>query len=129
MASDKRSGSHKDAAIEFLRLCATGKVREAYERFVALGFRHHNVHFPGDRESLIRGMEEASHKFPATKIDVKLALEDGDLVAVYSRVKLDPGGPEVAVVHILRFEGDKVVEMWDVGQAVPADSPNKLGSF
>lgn len=123
------AGSRKKAAIEFLGLCATGQVREAYERFVSPGFGHHNVYFPGDRESLMRGMEEASRKFPATKIDVKRALEDGDLVAVHSRVKLDPGGPEVAVVHILRFEGEKVVEMWDVGQAVPPGSPNTLGAF
>jgi predicted SnoaL-like aldol condensation-catalyzing enzyme len=35
----------------------------------------------------------------------------------------------MAVVHILRFEGGKIVEMWDVGQEIPKDSPNALGVF
>lgn len=125
------SGSRKAAAVEFLGLCASGKVREAYERFAGPSFRHHNVYFPGDRESLMRGMEEASAKFPGTRLEVKRALEDGDFVAVHSRVKLDPGGPEVAVVHILRFEGDRIVELWDVGQPVPPpeELPNGNGAF
>jgi len=37
--------TRKDMTKEFLRLCATGKVREAYERFVAHDFRHHNPYF------------------------------------------------------------------------------------
>jgi hypothetical protein len=35
----------------------------------------------------------------------------------------------MVVVHLFRFQGDKVVEMWDLGQAVPADSPNQDGIF
>jgi predicted SnoaL-like aldol condensation-catalyzing enzyme len=38
-------------------------------------------------------------------------------------------GKEHAVVHIVRFDGEKIAEMWDVGQAVPADSPNENGMF
>ncbi len=57
------------------------------------------------------------------------ALEDGDLVAVHSRVRLKPGEPGIAIVHIFRFEGDLVAELWDVGQPVPSDSPNANGMF
>lgn len=32
-----------DIAIEFLRLCARGEVREAYARHVAADFVHHNA--------------------------------------------------------------------------------------
>ena len=63
------------------------------------------------------------------KIPIKLSLEDGNLVATYSHVQQNPGDSGVAVVHIFRFEGDHIVEMWDVGQAVPEDSPNENGMF
>ena len=43
--------------------------------------------------------------------------------------RLHRAGVEIAVVHILRFEGGKIVEMWDIGQEIPADSPNALGMF
>jgi hypothetical protein len=28
-----------------------------------------------------------------------------------------------------RFEGDRIAELWDVGQVAPADSPNEYGMF
>jgi hypothetical protein len=28
-----------------------------------------------------------------------------------------------------RFEGDRIVELWGVGQQIPADSPNENGAF
>jgi len=34
-----------------------------------------------------------------------------------------------AVVHIFRFEDDRIVELWDLGQAIPQDSPNRHGMF
>ena len=32
-------------------------------------------------------------------------------------------------MHIFRFDGDRVVELWDVSQAAPEDSPNRRGMF
>lgn len=48
--------SHKDAAFEFLRLVAAGKVNEACEKHVGPGFRHHNPFFCGDAGSLKQAM-------------------------------------------------------------------------
>lgn len=48
-----------ESAVEFLTLCASGKVREAYDRFVADGFRHHNPWFRSDRDSLLEAMDRA----------------------------------------------------------------------
>jgi len=121
--------SKKEAAISFLRQVASGKVREAYDAFVAPHFRHHNAYFRGDAESLRTGMEENAAGFPNKTFEVQRALEDGDLVAVHSRLRLKPDMPEIAAVHIVRFEGGRIVEMWDVGQQVPAESPNENGMF
>ncbi len=121
--------SKKEAAISFLRQVASGKVREAYDAFVAPHFRHHNAYFRSDAESLRTGMEENAAGFPNKTFEVQRALEDGDLVAVHSRLRLKPDMPEIAAVHIVRFDGDRIVEMWDVGQQVPAESPNENGMF
>jgi len=32
-------------------------------------------------------------------------------------------------VRPFRFEGGKVVELWDIGQLLPNDSPNADGAF
>ncbi len=49
------------------------------------------------------------------------------MVATYSSVKMT--GLEIAVAHILRFEGGKIAEMWDVGQQVPKGMVNENGMF
>ena len=118
----------KDLAISFLQNAATGKLEEAYN-LASPNFRHHNVYFKGDAESLKSGMAGAHQQFPGTKIEVQRAIAEGDLVAVHSRVQHAPDRPAIAVVHIFRFEGDKIAELWDVGIEVPKDSPNENGAF
>ena len=121
--------SRKDAAIEFLKLAASGKVHEAYERHISQNFRHHNPHFHGDARSLQAAMADNAEKNPNKELDVQFALEDGDRVAVFSRVKQNPEDRGNAVVHIFRFEVNRIAELWDVGQAIPENSENENGMF
>ena len=119
----------KGAAIDFLRMAASGNVRMAYRTHVGPQFRHHNPYFRGDADSLMAGMEESHTKNPETALEVQRALQDGDLVAVHSRVRHKPGDPGFAVVHVFRFQGDRIAEFWDIAQAVPKQSPNEHGMF
>ena len=121
--------TNKDSAISFLRLAASGRAREAYTKHVGAGFRHHNPYFGGDAQALMIGMEENARENPEKRLDVLRALEDGDLVAVHSHVKHTPEDRGAAVVHIFRFEGDWIVELWDIGQPVPEKSVNANGIF
>jgi len=129
MQEASKTGNRKQAAISFLKLAASGNVSEAYDDFISPTFRHHNPYFAGDAESLKKGMAEAAAKFPDTTLEVQHIFEEGELVAAHSRVQHGSGEPEISVVHIFRFEGDRIAELWDVGQVAPADSPNKYGMF
>src|SRR5688500_17364355 len=116
--------ARKETAIEFLQNAATGKLDDAYSK-VAPNFRHHNPYFKGDAEALKAGMAEAHKKFPNTTLEVQHAWEDGDLVAVHSRVSHGPDHPDISVVHMFRVEGNRIAELWDVGMEAPQDSPNE----
>jgi predicted SnoaL-like aldol condensation-catalyzing enzyme len=123
------SMTHKKAAIDFLEHAARGDVQYAYGTHVAPGFRHHNPYFPGDADSLRAGMIDAHEKSPNRMFEVRRAIEEGDMVAVHSRVVKDHD-QEIAVVHLFRFDDrDRVVELWDVAQEVPRSSPNRHGMF
>jgi len=121
--------SNADKATRFLAMCTAGQVRQAYDTYVSDDFRHHNAYFPEDRESLLRGMEESARVEPDKSFTARQVIESGDRVAVLSHVRRGNVGIDIAVVHILRFENGRIVEMWDVGQQIPADSPNRLGMF
>jgi uncharacterized protein YndB with AHSA1/START domain/predicted SnoaL-like aldol condensation-catalyzing enzyme len=120
-------GTRKDAAVAFLRMAGTGKVRAAYDAYVGDGFRHHNPFFRSDAASLRAGMEDAAKAHPTQTIDVRHAVEDGDLVACHSHVVPTPGDRGIVVCHLFRFAGDKVVELWDVAMEVPEKMPNERG--
>ncbi len=120
---------NKEVAASFLQLASSGKVREAYSKFVGAGFRHHNPFFEGSAEALMMAMEENARQNPNKSLEVKHALAEGDFVAVHAHVWHKPGEPGAAVIHIFRFENGRIVELWDVGQPVPEESPNQYGMF
>ncbi|MEH6946653.1 nuclear transport factor 2 family protein [Bacillus sp. JJ634] len=121
--------NNKEKAVSFLQLVASGRVREAYQRHIGPGFRHHNPFFPGDADSLMLAMEESAAQNPHKTLEVKLAIEENETVVVHSHVKQNPNDFGGAVVHIFRFQDDRIVELWDIGQSIPENSPNKNGVF
>ncbi|HYC53653.1 MAG TPA: nuclear transport factor 2 family protein [Candidatus Binatia bacterium] len=121
--------SNKETAVEFLRLIGAGEIRKAYHKFVRPGFRHHNPWFAGDADSLMKAMEQNAASNPRKQLRILRVLEDGDLVAVHSHVRMEPQAPGAALVHIFRFEEGGVVELWDIGQPVPEHTPNEHGMF
>ncbi|WP_246944829.1 nuclear transport factor 2 family protein [Bacillus pinisoli] len=119
----------KEIAVDFLKLVASGNVREAYQLYVSPDFLHHNPFFQGDAESLMLAMEESATTNPNKELEVKLTMQDGEVVAIHSHIKQHPDDIGGAVVHIFRFQQNQIVELWDVGQAIPEDSPNVNGMF
>ena len=120
---------NKTIAQEFLQLTAIGDSRKAFALYVGKEFKHHNVYFKGDAETLMVAMEESAKANPDRIFEIQRALEDGNLVAVHSRVRQNPSDLGVALIHVFRFEIDKIVELWDLGQAVPENSVNENGMF
>ena len=121
--------TNKDKAILFLKMASSGDVREAYSKFVGPDFRHHNPFYEGSAEILMAGMEENARQNPNKSLEVKHAIAEGPFVAVHSHVRQNADDPGGAVVHIFRFEDGRIVELWDVGQPVPGESPNQYGMF
>ena len=118
-----------DVAVAFLQLASSVNAREAYRKYVHPQFRHHNPYFKGDRNSLLTGMEENAAQFPNKVFEVVRTLEDGNFVVVHGKVRLNPDMPEIALMHIFRFDGDLIIEEWEAAQEVPQESPNENGMF
>lgn len=119
----------KEIAKDFLQLASKGESRKAFELYVSDKFKHHNAYFKGDGHSLMVAIEESAKKNPNKIFEIQRALEDGNLVAVHSRVKQTQSDTEIAVMHIFRFENDEIVELWDFGQSVPTEVVNENGMF
>ncbi|HEX5355311.1 MAG TPA: nuclear transport factor 2 family protein [Aquabacterium sp.] len=119
---------NKATAVQFLQLAASARIDEAYE-LVAPHFRHHNPYFEGNASALKTGMRDNAKNCPDKTFEVQRVIAEGELVAVHSRVQMPSKAMTAAVIHILRFELGKIVELWDVGQPQPADMVNETGMF
>jgi predicted SnoaL-like aldol condensation-catalyzing enzyme len=120
---------HQQAAVQFLQLVVAGRIDEAYQKHVDMQGKHHNPFFPAGFPALRKAMVENHVQFPNKQLVVKNVLGEGDMVAVHSHIVPRPGETGLAAVHLFRFQGDKIVEMWECVQPLPADSPNRDGAF
>ncbi len=121
--------SKKDIVVDFLTLVVAGRIDEGYRKHVAMSGKHHNQYCAAGFPALKQAMIDNHAEYPDKRIDIKRVIAEGDMVATHSRVSLNPGNMNIAVVHIFRFEGDRIAEFWDVGQPIQADSPNADGMF
>ncbi len=117
----------KETAKAFLQQAGTGKVKEAFDNFVSSDFIHHNQYFEGTGEALRKAMETAHQTHPNSAIEIKYCYAEANTVITHSLVIKEK--MEIAVIHIFRFDGDKIVELWDLGQPIEKDTPNKNGLF
>ena len=112
-----------------MKMVEEGEIETAYEKYVDMGGKHHNPFYADGFPALKKGMLENHAQFPNKKITFRYVLGDGDLVSVHSHMVLQAGEKEFSTTHLLRFQGDKIVEMWDCGQAVPVKMTNLDGMF
>jgi len=119
----------KEIVNDFLMIVISGRIDEAYKKHVDMTGKHHNQYVAAGFPALKQAMIENHTQFPDKRIDIKHVIAEGDLVASHSHGKLNPGNKNIAVVHIFRFQGDKIAEFWDIGQEIIPDSPNEDGMF
>jgi predicted SnoaL-like aldol condensation-catalyzing enzyme len=129
MAEGENIEACKEAALRFLHLVVSGRIEEAYLKHVDMGGRHHNPFFAAGFPALQKSMIQNHTEFPDKQLAIKNVLADGKMVAVHSHIVLQPGDPGMAAVHLFRFQGDRIMEMWDCVQAIPTNSPNEDGAF
>jgi len=105
------------------------QVRKAFETWVDPGYIQHNPMAQTGRQAAIDFLEPFFAQHPDISYSIKRIIADGNLVAVHSHGVFTAGDPGIAVVDIVRVEGCRVVEHWDVVQAVSGKSANANGVF
>jgi predicted SnoaL-like aldol condensation-catalyzing enzyme len=126
---------HKNIAKEYFKLISAGEYKEGL-RFFAPDCKTHNPFVAGSVENLTDAMIAASKDIGAQSKEpsfaVKNVLADGGFVAVHTELlnsKSNPSEGGLRQVHLFRFEGNKIVEYWDITQQVLPNMPNASGAF
>ena len=120
--------ANKKLVVDFYRVVfIEKKVVEGFERYVAPQYIQHNPLVPTGREAAVKFLTPRVNRELIT--DIKRVIAEGDLVAVHvhSRSNLQDRGR--AIIDIFRVADGKIVEHWDVIQAVPEKSANTNTMF
>ena len=119
----------KQIARQFMEMVVAGKIDEAYSKFVSANGKHHNVYFREGFPALQQAMKENHLQFPNKELTIQHVIGDDDLVAVHAHIVVKLGEAGIMSILMFRFQGNKIVELWDIDETIPDNSPNQDGAF
>ena len=104
------------------------RVADAFAFLVSDDYRQHN---PNIVDGPAAAVEALTPKFDGdsdARFEIQRILVDGELAMVHVKAS-GPGRPDAAVADIYRFRDGKLVEHWDVLQAVPDNAAHDHPMF
>ena len=129
-ATEAERLSNREIVERFIDLLyRQGRVREAFETYVHEDYIQHNPLAPDGRAAAIAALEPYFASQPDAVREVHRIIVDGDLAAIHVHTRANPEDRGFAIVDLLRLENGKIVEHWDVIQAVPEQSANPHPMF
>lgn len=122
---------NKANALEFYEMVFNQhKLQEASDKFIGKEYLQHNPGVADGKQAFIDAFTPFLKAHPKSKATVKRVIADRDLVALHVHSQLNDEDRGEAVVDIFRFdENGKIVEHWDVIQAVPEKTESGRSMF
>ena len=105
------------------------QVKAYADRYIGDQYIQHNPRVPDGKAPFVNHFTQYFQKNPEAKSVIKRAVAEGNLVFLHVHSAQNPQDRGVAIVDIFRVENGKIVEHWDVQQAVPESSANSNTMF
>lgn len=120
---------NKKTVVAFYDAAINDKDFAAASAYLGDKYIQHNPLAADGPAGLQAFLEFAKANLGGFKVEFKRVLADGDFVIVHAHATNGPDDRGSAVMDIFRLEGGKVVEHWDVIQAIPETAQNSNTMF
>jgi predicted SnoaL-like aldol condensation-catalyzing enzyme len=124
---DRNANSAASRAVvqEYARLLSQGKITRAVEHFHGSHYIEHSPHIADGSPTLTAYLsKELRNPHAKPTVTIGRVIAHGNLVLVHRHVTL-PNDPRGSVaIDLFRIAGGRIIEHWDVKEAVPPTSAN-----
>lgn len=100
----------------FYREFFNGHDVESAKKYVREDYIQHNPGVGQGRTALMEAFGEKFKAWPDFKLDIKMMISEGDMIAVYLKNVDTQGNTKCRVVDIYRIQDGMLAEHWDVLQ-------------
>jgi len=121
--------ANRQIVLDFYEKALNQKNLDAAMSYLGNRYTQHNPAVKDGPEGLSNYIVFLREKFPQAHSEIKRSFVEGDYVILHVHSVREPGTLGRAIVDIFKLENGKIVEHWDVIQAVPEKSENNNTMF
>jgi predicted SnoaL-like aldol condensation-catalyzing enzyme len=120
--------ANKRLVLAFYEQIIGKKDFEAARKYMGTTYKQHAPYAADNHEGLAAWLKGFKEAFPNHRYEIKKVIAEGDLVMLHLHGQGGPNPHGESVVDIFRVKDGKVVEHWDIIQAIPdtADNANSM---
>lgn len=128
-AQDTKEARNEQVVRAFYEAGLNQKDFAAASAYLGPKYVQHNPKAADGAAGFAQFVDYLRKNHPQARSEIRRAFTDGDFVILHIHEKLKPEDRGNAIVDIFRLENGKIVEHWDVKQAIPDQSANNNGMF
>jgi predicted SnoaL-like aldol condensation-catalyzing enzyme len=98
-------------------------------KYLGPHYTQHNQNAADGAEGLKNFIAFLREKYPKSHSEIKRVFTDSNYVILHVHAVREPGTLGIAVIDIFRLEDGKIVEHWDVHEAIIDKPANQNGMF
>jgi len=128
-ASEAQQEANRKAVLAFYEKGLNQKDADGAIAYMGDHYVQHNPNAADGPEGFRKFIGFLREKFPNSRSEIKRSFVDGDYVILHVHAVREPGTRGNAIIDIFKLENGKIVEHWDVVQAIPENPANSNTMF
>ena len=121
--------ANKRICFDMYRTILQGGRADRVREFIGPTYIQHNPNVPNGRKAFVDAFTKVFAQFPRRHSRIVRVIAEGDLVVLHVDLTKSADDRDSAVVDIFRLEHGRIVEHWDVQQAIPEKAANDSTMF